>query len=87
MHVVPSAVQETTTVLSSKHGSSSPTMSPAPKQVEKHRKTLREQTTSHTVAQLVSRNEASSDVLTNMHEYPDHQGPGLFNSLFEVFKC
>ena len=36
MHVV----QETTTVLPSKHGSSSRTMSPAPKQVEKRRRTL-----------------------------------------------
>ena len=70
-------VQETTTVLPSKHGSSSPTMSPAPKQVEKRRRTLREQTTSHTITQLAGGNEASSDMFTNMHEYPDYQRPRI----------
>ena len=75
MHIVPSAVQETTTVLPSKYGSSSPTMSPAPKQVEKRQRTLREQTTSNAVTQLAGRNEASSDMFTKMHEYPDYQRP------------
>ena len=73
MHVV----QETTTVLPSKHGSSSPTMSPAPKQVEKRRRTLREQTTSHNVTQLAGGNEASLDMFTNMHEYLDYQRPRI----------
>ena len=74
------------TANSRKQCSSSPAMSPAPKQIEKRRRTLREHSTSHTTTQLAGRNEISSDMLANMYEYTAYQRPNIFQFTIRSFR-
>ena len=60
-----------------KHSGSSPTMSPAPKQVEKRRRTLREHSYPHTRTQIAGGREIYVDMFTNMHDYVPYQRPSI----------
>ena len=67
------------TVNPNKRGSSSPTMSPNPKQVEKRRRTLREKSSIHTQTQInvAGRSEISSSMFANMYESTAYQRPAI----------
>ena len=83
--------QQTCATVNRKHSSSSPTMSPAPKQLKKRQRTLREH--SHTTIQ-VGGGGIPSDMFANMHEFTAYQRPSIsqftirsFRSLPEEEQC
>ena len=73
---VETSAKESTVVLS-KHSSSSPTMSPALKQVEKRRRTLREQSLTHTTTQLAGGRQISPEMFASMYESTAYQRPSI----------
>lgn len=69
-----------------KRYSSSPTMSPIPKQVEKRQRTLREHCSTHTRTQVAGDNEISPDMFTNMYECTAYQRPTISQFTIRSFK-
>ena len=76
------------TVNPNKRGSSSPTMSPNPKQVEKRRRTLREKSSIHTQTQVsvTGRSEISSSMFANMYESTAYQRPAISQFTIRSFQ-
>ena len=76
------------TVNPNKRGSSSPTMSPNPKQVEKRRRTFREKSSIHTQTQVnvTGRSEISSSMFANMYESTAYQRPAISQFTIRSFQ-
>ena len=72
--------------LREKHSESSPTMSPALKQVEKRRRTLREHFSPHTQTQVAGGKETPPDMFANMHDYLAYERPRIAQFTIRSFQ-
>ena len=72
--------------LRKKHSESSPTMSPALKQVEKRRRTLREHFSPHSQTQVAGGKEIPPDMFANMHDYLAYEIPRIAQFTIRSFQ-
>ena len=76
----------TASQLREKHSESSPTMSPALKQVEKRRRTLREHFSPHTQTQVAGGKDTPPDMFANMHDYLAYETPRIAQFTIRSFQ-